>query len=255
MFESLAQITETNPGKRFVTVCTSIVLHFIGVIVVIIIPLVIFQKLPQSELLTFLVAPPPPPPAPVAPPPPPTMRSTATKVTVVDPTKFVAPSSMPTAIPEASEEIQQFSAGNFVGGMPSGVSGGVAGAGVGGAGLTSGLISNTSTSVAPPPPPVKKREVYKIGGDLKESMLIKKVLPEYPPLAARMRLSDVVILTVTIDEEGNVSDVQVQKGNPILNEAAKKAVRQWKYSPTVLNGEPVPVIGTVKVIFSSKATQ
>jgi periplasmic protein TonB len=255
MFEDLDQITNTNPAKRFFTVCTSIALHFVGVIVVIVIPLIVFQKLPQSELLTFLVAPPPPPPAPVAPPPPPTMRPMATKMTVVDPTKFVAPSAMPTAIPEASEEIQQFAAGNFVGGMPSGVSGGVAGAGVG-SGLTSGLISNTgSNTPPPPPPPIKKREVYKIGGDLKESMLIKQVKPEYPPLAARMRLSDVVILVVTIDEEGNVSDIKVQKGNPILNEAAIKAVKQWKYSPTVLNGEPVPVIGTVKVIFSSKATQ
>jgi len=54
---------------------------------------------------------------------------------------------------------------------------------------------------------------------------------------------------VTVDEEGNVSDIKVTNGHPLLNDAAKTAVAQWKYSPTLLNGEPVPVIATVTVIF------
>jgi len=59
-----------------------------------------------------------------------------------------------------------------------------------------------------------------------------------------------VVLQVTVDEEGNVAELRVLKGHPLLNDAAEAAVRQWKYSPTLLNGEPVPVIATVTVIFN-----
>ena len=59
-----------------------------------------------------------------------------------------------------------------------------------------------------------------------------------------------MILEVTVDEEGNVSDIRVLRGHPLLEEEAVRAVRQWKYSPTLLSGEPVPVIATVTVIFN-----
>jgi protein TonB len=55
---------------------------------------------------------------------------------------------------------------------------------------------------------------------------------------------------VKVDEEGNVESVRVLRGNPLLNQAAISAVMQWKYSPTILNGEPVPVVATVTVIFN-----
>jgi protein TonB len=75
------------------------------------------------------------------------------------------------------------------------------------------------------------------------------VEPEYPELAKRTRLQGMVILVVTVDEEGNVTDIRVTRGHPILVEAAKAAVSQWKYSPTLLNGEPIPVTATVTVNF------
>jgi protein TonB len=78
------------------------------------------------------------------------------------------------------------------------------------------------------------------------------VEPVYPELAKRARVQGRVILVVTVDEEGNVSDIRVSSGHPLLDEAALTAVRQWKYSPTLLNGEPVPVIATVTVIFNLK---
>jgi periplasmic protein TonB len=55
---------------------------------------------------------------------------------------------------------------------------------------------------------------------------------------------------VKVDEEGNVESVRVLRGNPLLNQAAISAAMQWKYSPTILNGEPVPVVATVTVIFN-----
>jgi protein TonB len=91
-----------------------------------------------------------------------------------------------------------------------------------------------------------------VGGNVQESKLIKKVEPVYPELAKRARVSGVVILQVTVDEEGSVTELRVLRGHPLLDEEAKRAVQQWKYSPTLLNGEPVPVIATVTVIFNLK---
>ena len=101
----------------------------------------------------------------------------------------------------------------------------------------------------PPPRPVK-REPIRVGGNVQESKLIKKIEPAYPELAKRARVQGVVILQVTVDEEGNVSEIRVLRGHPLLDDEATRAVKQWKYSPTLLNGEPVPVIATVTVIFN-----
>ncbi len=94
------------------------------------------------------------------------------------------------------------------------------------------------------------RPPIKVGGNVQESKLIRRVEPVYPELAERARVQGRVVLIVTVDQQGNVSDIQVTDGHPLLNEAAKAAVRQWKYSPTLLNGEPVPVIATVTLVFS-----
>ena len=97
-----------------------------------------------------------------------------------------------------------------------------------------------------------KRDPIRVGGNVQESKLIRKVDPVYPELAKRARVTGRVILIVTVDEEGNVTDIRVSSGHPLLNEAAISAVKQWKYSPTLLNGEPVPVTATVTVFFNLK---
>ena len=81
------------------------------------------------------------------------------------------------------------------------------------------------------------------------SKLIRKVEPSYPELAKRARVQGVVFLKITVDEQGNVSSWTVIRGSALLNQAAIDAVRQWKYSPTLLNGEPVPVVATITVHF------
>lgn len=94
------------------------------------------------------------------------------------------------------------------------------------------------------------RDPIRVGGGVQESKLIRRVEPIYPELAKRSRVSGRVVLTITVDEEGSVADVQVLNGHPLLNDAAVAAVKQWRYSPTLLNGAPVPVIATVTVIFA-----
>lgn len=108
-----------------------------------------------------------------------------------------------------------------------------------------------STGSAPPPPPKpKRREPLRVGGNVQESKLIKRVEPVYPELAKRARVQGMVMLQVLVDETGHVADIKVLKGNPLLDPSALEAVRSWIYSPTLLNGEPVPVIATVTVIFN-----
>jgi protein TonB len=75
------------------------------------------------------------------------------------------------------------------------------------------------------------------------------VNPVYPVIAVKARIMGTVILEAVLDEEGGISTVKVLSGHPFLADAAVQAVKQWKYSPTILNGEPVPVIATITVVF------
>jgi TonB family protein len=82
-----------------------------------------------------------------------------------------------------------------------------------------------------------------------EPKINSRVTPVYPELAKRARVSGKVILTLSIDEEGNVTDVHLDSGHPFLNDAAINSVKNWKYAPSLLNGEPVSVTARVTVIF------
>ncbi|RPJ55315.1 MAG: energy transducer TonB [Acidobacteria bacterium] len=85
---------------------------------------------------------------------------------------------------------------------------------------------------------------------LDPSRLIYRVEPVYPPLAMKARVEGVVMLQVTVNEMGVVESVEVASGHPLLVKAAVDAVSQWRYKPTILNGEPVPVKATVTVNFN-----
>ena len=79
--------------------------------------------------------------------------------------------------------------------------------------------------------------------------LIQEVRPAYPVLAKQTRTQGVVVLDCVIDQQGNVTQMKVVSGHPLLVPAAINAVRQWKYQPTLLNGEPVSVEMQVTVSF------
>jgi TonB family protein len=113
---------------------------------------------------------------------------------------------------------------------------------------TASLASEAETSAAVPAAPAK--EPLTVGDAIQESRLIYKVNPIYPPLAIRARVMGSVGLKIAVNEEGLVTDVQVIDGHPLLTDAAVNAVRQWRYSPTTLNGKPVSVIATVTVVFN-----
>jgi TonB family protein len=106
------------------------------------------------------------------------------------------------------------------------------------------------TTIPSPDNALPVRAPIRVGGNVQNAKLIEKVDPEYPELAKRARISGFVDLTVTVDEQGYVSDIRVVRGHPLLNDAAISAVKKWRYSPTLLNGQPVPVIATVRINFS-----
>jgi TonB family protein len=81
--------------------------------------------------------------------------------------------------------------------------------------------------------------------------LIRKVEPVYPREALTQRLGGTVTLTASIAEDGTVREIKVLSGQPLLAEAAVAAVRQWRYSPCLLNGKPVSVEKPITIIFKT----
>jgi protein TonB len=80
--------------------------------------------------------------------------------------------------------------------------------------------------------------------------LVRKVIPEYPPIARAARISGVVRLIGTIGKDGTIRNLQLVSGRPMLARAALEAVQQWVYEPTLLNGKPVEVIAPIEVSFT-----
>ena len=89
-----------------------------------------------------------------------------------------------------------------------------------------------------------------MGGDVQMAKLVRKVIPEYPPIARATRISGVVRLIGTIAKDGTIRDLQLVSGHPMLARAALEAVQQWVYKPTLLNGKPVEVIAPIEVNFT-----
>ena len=90
----------------------------------------------------------------------------------------------------------------------------------------------------------------RIGGDVAQANLISKVNPVYPALARAARVQDYVMFQATISKEGSVVDLKILHGHPLLNEAATDAVKQWRYRPQLMNGQPIEVVTTITVNFS-----
>ena len=96
----------------------------------------------------------------------------------------------------------------------------------------------------PPPKPH-----LRVSSGVADSLKIHDAQPHYPIEAREQGIQGVVLLQATIDTKGNLVDIKVAQGNPILVKAAVDAVKKWKYRPYILNGEPVDVDTTIKIQF------
>jgi periplasmic protein TonB len=241
MFEEM--VVSSPKGKKTNkpwTVILSGVVQATFLAVLILIPLIYTEALPKASLATLLIAPPPPPP----PPPPPAATQIVKvkpQVHLMDAGKLVAPKVIPKDVKIIKEEAEQPDAMGAIGGVPGGVPGGQMG------GVIGGVIGGVG---AAPPPPRPTQTRIRQGGAVQAAMLVNRVQPQYPPLARQTRISGTVRLHAIISKDGSVQQLEVVSGHPLLVQAALDAVRQWKYRPTTLNGEPVEVDTTIDVIFS-----
>ncbi len=239
MFEqSLLELASKEKRKPW-AVAVSFFFQSILVGVMVLVPLIYTEALPKQQLLTFLVAPPPPPP----PPPPPAAPVKIVKTSEFDEGKLTAPKEIPKEIAMIKEEeLPPPTSVGVVGGVPGGVPGGTPG------GVIGGIIS--ATPAPPPPPKVETPKRIRVGGQVQEAKAIFRPNPIYPPLAKQARIQGTVRLEAVISKEGRIDQLKVVSGHPLLVQSALDAVRQWRYQPTVLNGEPVEVATTIDVNFT-----
>src|SRR5271167_537885 len=242
MFEdSLIESGNRFKKKRgFGFTILSFVLQMLLVGVLILIPLIYTDALPKGQMMGFLVAPPPPPP----PPPPPA----AAPVKVVKMVSEVVNGQLrtPTKIPQKVQMIKEEEAPPDLGGggVPGGVPGGIPGGSTGG--VIGGIIGSTHVDV----PKVATPQRVRVSTGVATGLLIKKVTPNYPQLAKQARIQGSVVLQAEISKDGTIQNLQLISGHPMLAPAAIEAVKQWRYKPYLLNGEPVAVETTVQVNFS-----
>jgi periplasmic protein TonB len=200
--------------------------------------------LPKREALTMLYVPPP---------------AAASGVTT-----FQVPTSTHTSknisIPNAIHKVQEApplpgdTTGEVVGGVPGGMVGGVpdgvvGGLGMDGLGVLGEMLGNTRSVpvIAKTPEPNKR---MRIASQIAEANLIHDVAPTYPPEAGRARIEGTVVLLAVIGKDGTVRDVRVENGLPVLAQAAIDAVKQWRYRPYLLNGEPIEVDSQITINFT-----
>jgi protein TonB len=156
----------------------------------------------------------------------------------------------PTKIPQKVEMIKEeeapppmMAAAGVVGGVPGGVPGGQL------SGVIGGIVNAANNAAVPKFVPTVPQRI-RISQGVTKGLLIHRVEPSYPTLARAARVQGEVVLSAVIDANGQIQNLQLVSGHPMLVPAALEAVKQWRYKPYLLNGTPVEVETTVTVIFS-----
>jgi protein TonB len=243
MFEEMV-ISSPNPKKtnKPWTVLVSMLFQVGFLVILILIPLIYTEALPKTMMATMLTAPPPPPPPP-PPPAPAQIVHVKPQAHLMDAGKLMAPKVIPKEVKIIKEDAEpDMSSVGMTGGVPGGVAGGSM------SGVLGGVIGGMGG--APPPPKPHQTGPVKVGGNVQAARILNRVQPQYPPLARQTRISGTVRLHAIISKDGSIQQLEVISGHPLLQQAALDAVRQWRYQPTLLNGEPVEVDTTIDVIFS-----
>ena len=242
MFEdSLLESGGRLKTKRGRTTTFAIFLEICLIGLMVLMPLIFTEALPKQQLMTFLVAPPPPPP------PPPPAAAPVKIVKQVQTDIVNGELRTPTKIPQKVQMIKEDEApppvmgsSGVIGGVPGGIPGGQMG------GVIGGIISYTPVAV----PKVATPQRVRVSQGVSAGLLVRRVNPNYPPLARQARISGQVVLRAVISKDGSIENLTLVSGHPMLAPAAIDAVKQWKYRPYLLNGEPVEVDTEVLVNFT-----
>jgi protein TonB len=243
MFDTITGKALHLPSHATLPIIVSTTAQALAVTTILVLPaLFVAEQIPEIPTMMAFVA---PPPAPPAPPPPPVSRPAPAKPVAQT---VPAPSTSARVAPvEAPKTIEPEPAGPeyLDEGVPGGVEGGVPG------GIVGGVLGGLPEPPPPPPPPAPPRGPVRVGGQIQAPTLIHRVEPYYPPTAVDARLQGVVILEAIVDRDGSVAEVKVLRSvNPLLDREAVLAVKQWRYSPLVLNGIRERFVLTVMLSFS-----
>jgi protein TonB len=243
--DSILEFGQANKRKAVATT-TSFIFNCVAIGIMLIIPLIFTEDLPKAQLLTMLVAPPPPPP------PPPPAAAPVERVVRQIQTDVLNNGQLrtPTKIPQKVQMIKEEEApppmvatGGVVGGVPGGIPGGQLG------GVIGSVISSTNAAAVPKFVPVQPQRV-RISQGVTRGLLIHREEPAYPTLARAARVQGEVVLSAIISTNGTIENLSLVSGHPMLVPNAIAAVKQWRYKPYLLNGQPVEVETTITVIFT-----
>lgn len=229
LVESGGRLTARHPWTTAISfLCQSIVISAL-----LLLSLLYTETLPAQHWIKVLQAPPPPPAG--APPRSPTtgqMRSGVTSHTLV------VPLEVPIHVSTAPDE-----------GPPQRVESGMAG--VIPQGVSEAVIGSAIWRMTPVAPPPARATVQKlrVSSGVAQGMLIHQVKPQYPATAKLSRIEGSVALQAVIGKDGSIQNLRVISGHPLLTAAALEAVKQWRYKPYYLNGEPVEVETQIIVNF------
>jgi periplasmic protein TonB len=214
------------------SVPVSIVVHLVVLLVLVVIPLTnIVVPIPALMMPSFVLAAP-------LPPPPEFVRRPLTASPAPSPSP-AAPTSAPPSI-EPEKPVSPPSIQSASDGVPGGVSG------------FGGEVGSVGMPAGPPPPP----EPPHVQGPVRVALLPEpprktvEVRPIYPEVARVARKEGIVILEAVLDTNGRVTQLRVIRSEPLLDQAAIDAVRQWRYTPSMYYGKPVSVLMTITVRFT-----
>lgn len=232
MFDELvvSSATPSTTNRRW-TIAVSAMGQSVLLGMLILVPLIYTEALPNAMLKTLIVAPPPPPA-----PPQPVAARVRSRIRVIPLTQITTPPSIP---PRISTE---------PGGPPTVyVEGGTND-------TEDGVSMDLLRPGAPAEPPraMEQKPAQRIrqGGLVQAALLVNRIVPGYPAIARTARVSGTIVLHAIIAKDGRVQELTYVSGPPLLIKAAMDAVRQWRYRPTMLNGEPVEVETTIDVVFN-----
>jgi protein TonB len=227
MFGDVVDPSVKMGNRQGASVLMTVLLEAVLVGAFIIIPLMATDILPAPPDMmgAFVTAPPPPPP--------PSAPQKPVEIVNPDAAPIEAPEEIIPEPPEVPTDTS-FETVGVVGGVPGGVPGGVIG----------GL-----PQAPPPAPPPAPPAPVRVGGNIQAPKKIKDVKPVYPSIAQSARVSGIVIIEALIDVSGKVQSARVIRSVALLDDAALDAVRQWEFTPTLLNGKPTPIIMSVTVNF------
>jgi protein TonB len=232
LIESSSEKKKTNTGW---SVILSAIVQVSALSVLILIPLIYTQALPKAMLATLLVAPPPPPP------PPPVKTIIKPVARLIQSGQLIQPRAIPKDVAVFKEaELPPDVINNT---NQSGVFGGIPGQ----------EIMGGNGPVLPAPKAAAAPARIKQGGEVTAASIITQTHPVYPSLARQARIQGTVVLHAIIDKDGQVAKLEVVSGHPLLVQSALDAVKQWRYRPTQLNGDPVEVDTTIQVTFTMGA--